>query len=148
MTPRQIALIRSSFAGIAPLLPLVVEAFYVRLFERNPNIDLMFRGDQERQEEQLAGMLRTIVASLSDLEAMRPLLRDLGLRHERYGVRPQDYEIFGACLIWTLERALGDDWSPEVGAAWAALLERLSAIMQEKGEDHAIAYRPGRTTGR
>ena len=148
MTPRQIALVRSSFAGIVPVLPLVVEAFYARLFERNPTILLMFRGDRKRQEERLATMLHTIVASLSDLEALRPVFRDLGLRHERYGVRPRDYEIFGECLIWTLECALGDTWSPHMRAAWAALFDQLSAIMQGREQDHAIAHRTGRTAGR
>ena len=38
----------------------------------------------------------------------------------------------GAALPWALERALGEDWMPEVAAAWSGVYEMLSRRMYEE----------------
>jgi hemoglobin-like flavoprotein len=53
----------------------------------------------------------------------------LAKRHVAYGVAPEHYEVVGAALLWTLEKGLGDGFTPEVGAAWAAAYGALSEMM-------------------
>jgi nitric oxide dioxygenase len=46
-----------------------------------------------------------------------------------YGVRPADYETVGAALLATLEKGLGDDFTPDVRDAWAACIALVAAEM-------------------
>jgi hemoglobin-like flavoprotein len=45
-------------------------------------------------------------------------VKDLGQRHKGYGVTAAHYAPVGAALLWTLEKGLGPDFTPEVKAAW------------------------------
>jgi len=47
-----------------------------------------------------------------------------------YGVRAQDYDTVGAALLWTLEQALGAQWTEEMCAAWSAAYTLLATAMQ------------------
>ena len=58
MTPHQIHLIRSSFEPLKPLAATVAEAFYARLFARDPALRALFRGgDMGEQGGRLMQML-------------------------------------------------------------------------------------------
>jgi nitric oxide dioxygenase len=61
------------------------------------------------------------VRALRDLDAVVPAVKALGQRHVGYGVKLEHYMTVGAALLWTLERGLGPDFTPEVKAAWAAV---------------------------
>ena len=130
MTPKQIELVRKSFAKLRPQVNLFAETFYERLFEEDPNIEHMFRGARKEQEHQLAQMLETIVAGLARSGELLPALRALGLRHVRYGVRVEDYRAFGSALAWTLERYLGDEVDPETLEAWDQFYIFVTRAMQ------------------
>ena len=51
-------------------------------------------------------------------------------RHSGYGVTEAHYRVVGEALLWTLERGLGPDFTPEVRAAWAKVYGVLAAAMQ------------------
>jgi nitric oxide dioxygenase len=46
-----------------------------------------------------------------------------------YGVKAADYPPVGAALLWTLERGLGEQWTPELAAAWGTAYKVLSEFM-------------------
>jgi hemoglobin-like flavoprotein len=48
----------------------------------------------------------------------------------RYGVEDAHYATVGAALLWTLEQALGADFTPSVSAGWSAAYELLADTMQ------------------
>ena len=75
-------------------------------------------------------MIATAVGGLSDLDKLVPAVKALGARHSSYGVTAAYYKIVGEALLWTLERGLGDDFTPEVRSAWGKIYEVLSATMQ------------------
>ena len=54
------------------------------------------------------------MASLNRLDALVPVVEDLGRRHAGYGVKDEHYDSVGAALLWTLERGLGKAWTPQV----------------------------------
>ena len=43
--------------------------------------------------------------------------------------RPSDYPVVGAALLWTLEKGLGDAWTPDLAEAWTAAYRTLSGYM-------------------
>jgi len=42
------------------------------------------------------------------------------MKHVSYGVKPEHYAPVGVALLWTLERGLGTEWTPDLAAAWTA----------------------------
>ncbi len=129
MDSRQKALIRDSWEKLRPSVDRAAELFYTRLFEEDPALRELFSGDVTAQGKRLMTMLGTAVYQLDELEAMTPMLYELGQRHVNYGVRAQHYETFRDALMWTLQNVLGADFYPEVQEAWGAFFDFLSHAM-------------------
>jgi hypothetical protein len=53
----------------------------------------------------------------------------LAKRHVSYGAKAEHYPVVGAALLWTLEKGLGDGWTPEVADAWGTAYGTLSGYM-------------------
>lgn len=131
MTVIDIILVKDSFRKVVPIADQAASLFYARLFELDPSLRPLFRGDLQEQGQKLMTMLATAVASLGKRDAILPALRQLGARHAGYGVRDEHYATVGAALLWTLEKGLGPEFTPEVRAAWTATYTFLADTMKE-----------------
>ena len=130
MTPRQIDLIRTSWAAVEPIADTAAAMFYQRLFELDPVLERLFaRTDMARQRTILMGTLAVVVKGLDKLDTIMPAVQALGRRHAGYGVRARHYETVGTALLWTLERGLGEAFDAETGAAWAEAYTTLASVM-------------------
>ncbi|MBT5647101.1 MAG: hemin receptor [Rhodospirillaceae bacterium] len=129
MSKEDIDLVQHSFMRIEPLSMVVGRTFYERLFETNPEIKPLFKGDLESQGEQLMDMIGTAVAGLDDLEKLIPILQELGARHRKYGVEVSHYGAVAEALIWTLEQGLADAFTPDIRAAWVNVYGVLAETM-------------------
>jgi hemoglobin-like flavoprotein len=129
MTPDQVKAIQESFAKVVPISEQAAALFYGRLFEITPAARPLFRGDLEEQGRKLMGMLGAVVNGLGNIETILPAASALAKRHVDYGVKAADYEPVGAALLWTLERGLGAQWTPEVKAAWTEAYTVLADFM-------------------
>ena len=118
MTPEQIALVRDSFHRLGPALNDVGRIFYARLFNANPELHALFRGDMDRQSRTLVAMVELIVKTLDLQDKLIPLIHYLGERHAAFNVKPEHYRPFGEALIWTLTSILKDEFTPEMQRAW------------------------------
>lgn len=94
----------------------------------------MFPKDMSEQHQKLMDKFNIVVARLDRLEDMQSDIAALALRHVGYGVAPRQYASVGAALLWTLERGLGDDWTPTVANAWQTCYAALSANMIQASE--------------
>jgi nitric oxide dioxygenase len=131
LTVRQISLVRSSFAEVAPIADLAAGLFYDRLFAVLPEVRRLFPADLGPQRTKLMQALALAVASLDRPEAILPVLRELGRRHAGYGVVDAHYAAVGESLLWTLRQGLGDGFTPEVEAAWAETYALVATTMIE-----------------
>lgn len=129
MTPAQIALVQDSFAKVAPISDQAATIFYDRLFEVAPQVRILFPDDLTEQRKKLMGTLAAVVNGLTNLEAILPAASALATRHVSYGAKAEHYPVVGGALLWTLEKGLGDAWTPDVAAAWAAAYGTLSNYM-------------------
>ena len=129
MTPDQIKAIQDSFARVAPISEQAAALFYGRLFEIAPHVKPLFRGDMKEQGRKLMATLAVVVNGLRNLESVLPAASALAKRHVDYGVKAADYAPVGAALLWTLEKGLGAQWSPELAAAWGSAYTILSEYM-------------------
>jgi hemoglobin-like flavoprotein len=134
-TMKQIELVQRTFAVVAPLADDVAALFYRRLFEIDPSLQSMFKGDMVAQRRKLMVMLTAAVKGLPRLDRLVPVLQDLGRRHADYGVIESQYETVGSALLWTLEKGLGPDFTPEVREAWTTVYGVLAATMKAGAEE-------------
>ena len=130
MTPDQISLVQTSFAQVLPIADTAAALFYYNLFELDPSLRPMFRGDMAEQGRKLMTMLRVVVNGLTRLDQIVPAVQELGRRHARYGVRDEHYDTVGAALLSTLHQGLGDAFTPEVATAWATAYTLLAGTMK------------------
>ena len=129
MTPDQVKAVQDSFAKVAPIAEQAAALFYGRLFETAPAVKPLFRGDMAEQGRKLMATLAVVVNGLGNLEAVLPAASALAKRHVAYGVEAADYASVGEALLWTLERGLHAQWTPELAAAWGAAYGVLSDFM-------------------
>ena len=130
MSPEQIELVQTSYAQVAPISATAAGMFYERLFELDPSLRPLFKGDIEEQGRKLMQVIGFAVGSLRDTAALVPAVRSLGARHAGYGVRDEHYDTVGAALLWTLEKGLGDAFTAPVRDAWTQTYTTLASIMK------------------
>ncbi|MGA8898122.1 globin family protein [Bradyrhizobium sp.] len=129
MTPDHVKLVQQSFSQVAPISDQAATLFYDRLFEVAPQVKSMFPADMTEQRKKLMATLAVVVNGLSDLPSILPAASALAKRHVAYGAKPDHYPVVGAALLWTLEKALGTGWTPDVANAWNSAYVTLSGFM-------------------
>ena len=126
---------RASFEQVAPIAETAAELFYGRLFEVAPEVRPLFRGDMKAQGRALMGIIGVAVKGLDKLEQIVPAVQEMGRRHAGYGVQESHYQTVGACLLWTLEKGLGDGFTPPVKDAWTTAYTLLAETMKAAARD-------------
>ena len=135
MNATQRELVRMTFAKLA-LMPEVAGAlFYERLFATNPSFRPLFKNDMRIQGVKLMTMLALVVYNLPEPNQVLPAIRDLAIRHVEYGVKLADYDALREALLWTLEQALGRDFTPAVQEAWTVCYDELANEMKAAAGD-------------
>jgi nitric oxide dioxygenase len=104
--------------------------FYERLFADHPDLRPLFKHDMRVQGVKLMTMLAMVVYHLHEPGQVLPAIRDLGFRHVGYGVKPAGYEALKAALLWTLDEALGQEFTPAARDAWALCYDELAEAMK------------------
>lgn len=89
----------------------------------------MFPADMTEQRKKLMAMLVAVVNGLANLDSILPAASALARRHVAYGARAEHYPVVGSALLWTLEKGLGEAWTPELADAWTAAYGTLSGFM-------------------
>lgn len=131
MSPQQVSLVQASWQKVVPIADTAASLFYGRLFELDPELKHLFKNDMTEQGRKLMAMISTVVAKLDSLGEIVPAVQNLGRSHVAYGVEAHHYDTVGAALLWTLEKGLGDAFTPEVKDAWTAAYTTLASAMKE-----------------
>src|SRR3984885_12650659 len=139
MTPDQVQLVQESFAKVAPISETAAVLFYDRLFEIAPQVKAMFPADMTEQRRKLMATLAAVVNGLGNLTSILPAASALAKRHVSYGAKAEHYPVVGAALLWTLEKGLGDGWTPEIAQAWTTAYGTLSGYMISEAYGHPQA---------
>ncbi len=139
ITVAQKTIVQTTFARIAPIADDAAALFYRRLFEIDPSLERMFRGNMAEQRRKLMQMLTAAVKGLDRVEQLVPVVQDLGRRHAAYGVTEAHYETVGQALLWTLEKGLGSAFTPDARDAWTAVYNLLATTMQRAARETLAA---------
>ncbi len=135
METKTIELVQGTFSKVAPIADKAAEIFYSKLFEKDPSLKPMFKGDMKDQGKKLMAMIGTAVNGLNNLEALVPAVQNLGKGHLAYGVQAQHYDTVGSALLETLDVGLGEDFTPEVKEAWTEVYTILATTMKDAAND-------------
>jgi hemoglobin-like flavoprotein len=131
MTPTEVALVKSTFAMVAPHARQAGLTFYSTLFALDPATRSLFPTEIEPQSKKLMQVLAFAVQNLEHPDTLLPAVRDLGKRHVGYGVVAAQYGSVATALLKTLADALGPEWTPDVEKAWIAAYTVLSTEMKK-----------------
>nr|VFK62948.1 MAG: Hemoglobin-like flavoprotein [Candidatus Kentron sp. UNK]VFK70669.1 MAG: Hemoglobin-like flavoprotein [Candidatus Kentron sp. UNK] len=135
MTPTQIALVKNTWKKVESIADVAAQLFYGRLFELDPSVRLLFTGDMKEQGAKLMKMIGVAVNAVDEIDTIIEAVRSSGRRHVGYGVEEKHYETVGEALLWTLEKGLGDEFTPEVKDAWAVLYNEVASIMKDAARE-------------
>src|SRR5215212_6808084 len=113
MTPEQKRLVQESFEQLKPIAHTAGRLFYIRLFDLDPSLSRLFKNDLDEQSRKLMQMLGMAVKGLDRPHELMPAVEALGRRHINYGVEDRHYETVGKALLWTLDKGLGEAFTPE-----------------------------------
>lgn len=129
-TKEEIRLIQESFTMLKAHSARTGQIFYENLFKKDPEISKLFKGDIKEQAGALMRMVKTVVEGLNNPQIIIPAVQELGRRHNEYGVKPEQYKVFGECLINTIESVLNKDFSSKAKEAWQKLYNELADVMK------------------
>ena len=128
-----------SFAKVAPIAEAAADMFYKGLFEIDPSVQVLFKGEIVIQGGRLMAMIEAVVGGLNDLPGLVPVVEELGSRHHDYGVKESHYGSVADALLWTLEQGLGDAFTPAVKTAWTNVYSVLAGVMIAAQEEASVA---------
>ena len=132
LTLHQKNLVQESWEKVKPISATAAELFYGKLFELDPSLKPMFAdSNMEEQGKKLMQMIGAAVKGLDTLGELVPTVQALGRRHVGYGVKEEHYETVGAALLDTLDKGLGDEFTPETEEAWTITYTTLATVMKE-----------------
>lgn len=130
LKPDTVALVQESFKKVIPISDAAADIFYDRLFEIAPQARALFPNDLKEQKKKLMKMIAMAVTNLHKAETIVPALRELGKRHVGYGAEDAHYDLVGQALLDTLAQGLGDEFTPNVKAAWGETYELVASVMK------------------
>lgn len=141
MEAKTIELVQGTFKQVVPIADTAAEIFYNKLFELDPQLKPLFKGDMKAQGAKLMSMIGTAVNGLNNLDAIVPAVQNLGRGHVVYGVKDSHYDTVGSALLFTLDKGLGEAFTAEVKEAWTEVYTLLATTMKDaaKGVEDAAA---------
>lgn len=125
----------------------LLSLFFVSLFEKSPQSKVLFGFPVEidptskdllqskRFKMHAVYMIQMLDTALEllgpDIEMLTDILLDLGVKHRRYGVKPEMFGIMGKALIAMLEKILGPkgSFNDAVREAWIETYGEISNDM-------------------
>jgi len=122
-------MVQDSWTRVAEDQSGAANLFYSRLFELDPSIQYLFKGDLEDQKMRLMGMFNVAVRGLDKLDEMIPMFEALGKRHVSYSVLEEHYATMGKALLYMIEKRMGADFNPDLSAAWTEVFDRWAGAM-------------------
>jgi pimeloyl-ACP methyl ester carboxylesterase/hemoglobin-like flavoprotein len=127
---REVALVRASLTRVLAL-PGAISRLYARLFERHPELRVLFPVDLAGQARKLAEVLQVSLACLRQPSRLRPLLEDIGARHVLYGVGEAELDMLRPVLFEWLAELEGRPLDEELRAAWSRAWKELEESLRQ-----------------
>lgn len=100
----------------------ITTRFYELMFGNHPELLNIFNHANQKQGRQQKALSSTVYAAakyIDNLEAILPVVKQIGHKHRSLGINPEHYPIVGKHLLLAIEDVLGDAATKEIIDAWA-----------------------------
>lgn len=105
------------------------KSFYAALFRERPEIEALFAQiNMDRMHEVFLGAVDEAVRHIDNLPT--DTLRELGRRHESYGVQPEYYTHARRALVAAVAEFFGEDTRPALLNAWGDFFDDVTQHMK------------------
>lgn len=109
----------------APVLEVhgvtITKTFYKNLFAAHPELLNIFNHTNQEKGRQQTALANTVYAAavhIENLEAILPVVHQIGQKHRSLGILPEHYPIVGQFLLAAIKEVLGDAATEEILSAW------------------------------
>ena len=130
MTQDDIVLVQQSWRKALGNRDSVAATFYPKLFELDATLQPLFEADMRDNGRKLVHLITTVVRGLDRVEFLLPAVRDYGRRQSKSGIRDEHHGAVATALLWSLERTLDGEFTPQVKSAWIVTYGLLSQTMR------------------
>jgi nitric oxide dioxygenase len=130
MTQDDIALVQRSWSNLSTVKHVSAELFYVKLFELDPLLRLLYGDDLQLRKEKYLQLMDATVRGLGRMDVLMPAVRELGIRHPLFGDSDEHHASVAQALLWTLQKCLRADFTPQVRSAWIRTYGVLSQTLR------------------
>jgi hemoglobin-like flavoprotein len=130
MTKDDIALVQGSWRHIEPVKQVAADLFYLKLFELDTTLRLLFSDDLKLRAQKFNQLMEATVRGLDRADVLMPAIRELGIRHPMFGDSDEHHGPIASALLWTLEKCLRADFTPQVRTAWIRTYGVLSQTLR------------------
>ncbi|MDJ0838992.1 MAG: methyl-accepting chemotaxis protein [Acidobacteriota bacterium] len=138
MADINVPLLRDSFAALAPRGAELIHSFYETLFRDHPEVKAIFVNvDMSLQEKQLLASLVFLVENLENPDRLIPALKNMGKRHQNYGVEPAHYDVVARTLVAAMREYAGSTWNEALETAWNNALGFVARTFLEGYEERS-----------
>ena len=131
-----VAAMRANFAKAAAAGDEAPLYFYSHLFLSHPETRALFPVSMAHQRDRLFSALGDVVARVDDVDALVPILQQLGRDHRKFGTLAAHYPAVGASLLATLEH-FDDQWTPELAKDWTEAYTLVAEVMIAAADEAA-----------
>jgi len=143
LTPREIALIKSTAPVLESRGSQITGRFYHLLFEQNPELSNVFNmGNQTSggQQEALANAVYAFAANVDNIGALVGDVERIAQKHASIGVKPEQFPLVGAALLQAIQEVVDpgaetiDAWAKGYGVLSNIFITREAELAQQKAE--------------
>ncbi|WP_010288248.1 NO-inducible flavohemoprotein [Kurthia massiliensis] len=99
----------------------ITKTFYKNLFEAHPELLNIFNHTNQSKGRQQGALANTVYAAavhIENLDAILPVVHQIGQKHRSLGILPEHYPIVGQFLLAAIKEVLGDAATEEILGAW------------------------------
>ena len=128
LNTKDIQLIKNSWEKLTENKKDVRNTFYTKMFEDDPKLKSLFR-ESFLSWDNLPDSFEFMFKHLENLENVILEMKRLGLKHKTFSVEPKHFPIGRKSLVKTIEKYMDDNYTEELGLAWAKLFDYVSHYM-------------------
>lgn len=113
----------------------ITTVMYKFLFERNPELEELFKDAEPDQHKKLAQAVYAYAANIDNLSALGKGIETMASAHVKTNVKPEHYPLVGAAILSAIKEVLGDTASEEVLDAWKEAYFFLADVLIKREEE-------------
>lgn len=99
----------------------ITQHFYKTMFKNYPELKNIFNQTNQRKGDQPKALANTVLAAamhIDNLEAILPVVKQIGEKHRSLNIKPEHYPIVGENLLIAIKEVLGDAATDDIMTAW------------------------------